>query len=267
MLRLVGLPVRQVERPFLEAAVHRVGQAVESDWASRAHPRAARRRYRTTGVCLCVAGAALMTAGAVLAAPGPVPGAAPGAPQAQPVAIAPPPPPPSAPPSGPSPDAPVAAANVLPLVDPEAAPPGRVVVPSIGVDSPLVGLRRQRDGTLEVPKDFAVAGWYRAGVRPGDTGPAVLVGHVDSYVGPAVFFRLHDLREGDRITIDRTDGSQVVFAVYAVEGVSKQAFPTDRVYGDTPGPELRLLTCSGRFDPRTKHYEDNTVVYAREASA
>lgn len=150
------------------------------------------------------------------------------------------------------------------VVDPEAAPPRRVRIESIGVDSTLVGLRRLRDGTLEVPADFGVAGWYRGGVAPGDAGPAVLVGHVDSYDGPAVFFRLGELRRGDRITVARTDGSRVVFAVYASERVSKSAFPTERVYGDTAGPELRLLTCGGAFDEQTKHYEDNLVVYARQ---
>ena len=188
---------------------------------------------------------------------------------AEPAPAAPVAPPPSLPPSlppvpPPVPAVPTVAAVAAHEIDPQAAPPSRVVVPGIGVDSALVGLRRQRDGSLEVPADFAVAGWYRGGVAPGDTGPAVLVGHVDSYDGPAVFFRLRELHEGDRVAVTRTDGTQVVFAVYAVERVAKQAFPTDRVYGDTAGPELRLLTCGGRFDPRTKHYEDNTIVYARQ---
>ncbi len=150
------------------------------------------------------------------------------------------------------------------VVDAEAAPPRRVLIPSIGVDSSLIGLRQERDGALEVPQDFAQAGWYRQGTKPGDTGPAVLVGHVDSHEGPAVFFRLRELRRDDRITVVRTDGSKVVFAVYASERVAKNDFPTDRVYGDTRGPELRVLTCGGRFDPVSKSYEDNVVVYARQ---
>lgn len=171
-------------------------------------------------------------------------------------------------PAAPVPPAEAAPAAPAPaVVDPEAAPPRRVVVPALGIDSPLVALRQQRDGTLEVPSDFDVAGWYREGTKPGDAGPAVVVGHVDSYEGPAVFFRLRELHEGDRINVPRTDGSQVEFAVYAVESVSKQAFPTERVYGDTAGPELRLVTCGGRFDPTSKHYEDNTVVYARQVAA
>ena len=148
--------------------------------------------------------------------------------------------------------------------DAEAAPPRRLKIRAAGVDTPLVNLRRQRDGTLEVPQDFARAGWYREGIKPGDRGPAVLVGHVDSYDGPAVFHSIKDLQRGDRITVDRVDGSRVVFAVYAKETVAKDDFPTARVYGDTDRPELRLLTCGGPFDTQTKHYLDNVVVYAKQ---
>ena len=190
---------------------------------------------------------------------------------ADPNSAAPPVPPPAA-----LPIQPPATAPAKPLVkkgparvspgasnDAEAAPPRTLKIEAAGVDSPLVDLRRQRDGTLEVPADFARAGWYRDGVKPGDRGPAVLVGHVDSYDGPAVFYNLKDLRKGDEIVVTRTDGSRVEFAVYAWETVPKDEFPTSKVYGDTDGPELRLVTCGGPFDAQTKHYRDNVVVYAR----
>ena len=172
-----------------------------------------------------------------------------------------------APPAAPPPiQAPVTKgrARVAPALpeDAEAAPPRSLRIEAAGVDTPLVNLRRQRDGSLQVPADFAKAGWYREGVKPGDRGPAVLVGHVDSYDGPAVFHRLKDLRKGDRVVVTRTDGSKVAFAVYARETVRKDAFPTSRVYGDTDQPELRLVTCGGPFDAQTKHYLDNVVVYA-----
>ena len=173
-------------------------------------------------------------------------------------------------PALPAPKPASAAVSAVPAsvaLDPEAAPPARVRIPALKVDSPLVGLRKQRNGTLEVPFDYDLAGWYRDGIKPGDTGPAVLVGHVDSFEGPAVFFGLSTLKAGDRVTVDRTDGSSVVFAVYKVQRVSKDSFPTARVYGDTRGPELRLLTCGGVFDERTKSYRDNVVVYARRLPA
>lgn len=152
-------------------------------------------------------------------------------------------------------------------IDPEAAPPRRVTIERLGIDSTLVGLKVQPDGTLAVPEDFDTAGWHRAGTAPGDIGPAVLVGHVDSYEGAAVFYRLRELEPGDRITVQRVDGSVVVFEVYGQESVPKDAFPTQRVYGPTQGAELRLLTCGGSFDEDARSYDDNLVVYARQVEA
>ena len=146
---------------------------------------------------------------------------------------------------------------------PEALPPRAVRIERLGIESTLVGLKVQGDGTLEVPEDYDEAGWHRGGTAPGDTGPAVIVGHVDSYEGPAVFYRLRELGLGDRVSIDRVDGSVVVFEVYGQETVPKDAFPTERVYGPTDGPELRLVTCGGRFDEQARRYNDNVVVYAR----
>ena len=175
--------------------------------------------------------------------------------------------------SAPSDDRPVV--GVLPAVvvpepvsvaeiTPEAPPPHRVRVDRLGIESDLVGLKIQGDGTLEVPDDYDTAGWHRAGTAPGDVGPAVVVGHVDSHEGPAVFYRLRELQPGDRVTIDRVDGSVVVFEVYGQETVPKDAFPTERVYGPTDGPELRLVTCGGRFDEQARRYTDNVVVYATQ---
>jgi hypothetical protein len=151
-------------------------------------------------------------------------------------------------------------------IEPEAPPPSRVTIERLGIDSDLVNLKIQRDGTLQVPQDFAVAGWHRSGTAPGNTGPAVLVGHVDSFEGPAVFFRVRELVPGDQVTVTRADRSQVVFEVYGQETVAKDAFPTDRVYGATEGAELRLLTCGGSFDADSRSYSDNVVVYARRVA-
>lgn len=149
--------------------------------------------------------------------------------------------------------------------DPEAPPPSRVRIDRIGVDSDLIGLRVLADNTLEVPADYDVAGWHRAGTAPGNTGPAVLVGHVDSFEGPAVFFRLRELQPGEPVVVTRADGSEVTFDVVGVERYAKADFPTEAVYGATAGPELRLLTCGGAFDEKTRSYTDNVVVYARQA--
>jgi len=149
-------------------------------------------------------------------------------------------------------------------IDPQAPPPRRITVERIGVDIDLVNLGLDRAGELQVPEDAAVPGWYRGGAAPGDRGPAVLVGHVDSFEGPGIFFRLRELVPGDRVTVTRIDGSVVTFEVYGAETVDKDAFPTDRVYGATDGAELRLLTCGGAFDREARSYTDNVVVYARQ---
>jgi len=137
-----------------------------------------------------------------------------------------------------------------------------VVIPDIGVDAPVVDLGRNPDGTLQVP-DWQDAGWYARGPEAGERGPAVIVGHVDSEAGPAVFYRLDELQPGAPIDVDLDDGAgSVRYLVDRIERFPKDAFPTLDVYGLTPGPELRLITCDGEFDTSTGHYVDNLVVYA-----
>lgn len=144
--------------------------------------------------------------------------------------------------------------------------PARVAIPAIGVDAAMVPLGLNPNGTLEVPASFAVAGWYKLGVRPGEPGPTVIVGHVDSTSGPAVFYRLGRLRAGARVRVSWRTGSSVRFRVYAVREYAKSAFPTALVYGLTRRPELRLITCGGPFDEQTGHYLDDVVVFARLVS-
>ncbi|MGY1650052.1 class F sortase [Geodermatophilus sp. SYSU D01119] len=143
------------------------------------------------------------------------------------------------------------------------ATPTRVRVPAIGVDSALVDLGLDAAGALEAPADSSLAGWYADGPVPGETGPAVVAGHVDSTEGPAVFFRLRELAPGDEVLVDRSDGTTARFTVTRVERHPKDAFPTDAVYGPTADAQLRLVTCGGAFDRAVRSYEDNVVVFAR----
>jgi sortase (surface protein transpeptidase) len=142
--------------------------------------------------------------------------------------------------------------------------PVRIDIPSIGVSSALDRLGRAPDGTVETPplRRAAVAGWYALGPRPGDPGSAVILGHVDSKRGPAVFFRLRELRRGDQVTVRRADGSVLRFVVERTEQFDKQRFPTDDVYYPTLTPGLRLVTCGGLFDYRSGHYRSNIIVFA-----
>jgi sortase (surface protein transpeptidase) len=140
--------------------------------------------------------------------------------------------------------------------------PVRVAIPAIGVDSPLIDLGLQADGSLQVPATGFPAGWFTGGPVPGEPGPAVLAGHVDWGGSPGVFYRLRDVVAGDLITVTRKDASTVAFRVSRVAKFAKNAFPTKAVYGDLDHAGLRVITCGGAFDHRARSYVDNIVVFA-----
>ena len=140
--------------------------------------------------------------------------------------------------------------------------PVRIVIPAIRVSAPVIPLGLNRDRTLQVPKNFAQTGWFVGGPEPGEVGPAVIVGHVDSKAGAAVFYRIRALRRGDLIKVSLKGGSSVRFVVRSTRKVPKKRFPTKLVYGRTKLPTLRLVTCDGAFDRSTGHYVDNFIVFA-----
>jgi hypothetical protein len=137
-----------------------------------------------------------------------------------------------------------------------------VAIPAIGVDARVEALGLDRDGRVAAPVGWDDAGWFSLGPRPGQPGPAIVAGHVDSPTGPAVFHRLGELRPGATVEVRRADRTTVRFGVQRVERYPKDAFPEAEVYGPAVGPELRLITCGGAFDTTTGHYVDNVVVYA-----
>ncbi|MGR6970246.1 class F sortase [Streptomyces cynarae] len=143
------------------------------------------------------------------------------------------------------------------------SPPDRIRIPSIHVDAPLMGLRLTSAGSLDVPPadDKNLAGWYEAGTMPGETGTAIVAGHVDNTRGPAVFYDLGALSKGSTIEIGRRDGSTAVFTVDAVEVYAARNFPDDKVYGAAGRPELRVITCGGGYS-KTTGYQGNVVVFA-----
>jgi Sortase domain len=144
-----------------------------------------------------------------------------------------------------------------------ASPPVRLTIPAIRVATPLVRLGRERDGSMQVPADFARAGWFAEGLSPGQVGPAVIAGHVDSRTGPAVFYRLRELRAGDAVEVERADGVRLRFVVEQARSFPKATFPTAEVFGPAPWAALRLVTCGGDFDRSRGSYRDNLVVFAR----
>jgi sortase (surface protein transpeptidase) len=153
---------------------------------------------------------------------------------------------------------------------PTAAPssvgvPTRIDIPSIGVHAFIVPLGLGPGGVIEVPDNFVQAGWYSGGPRPGDSGPAVILGHVDSFSGPAVFFELKDLQAGATIMVTSSTGTQA-FVVDSVEKYAKTDFPTEAVYGPVSDRALRLVTCGGQFDETKHSYLSNVIVFATAAS-
>jgi hypothetical protein len=134
-------------------------------------------------------------------------------------------------------------------------------IPAIGLRTGLTTLGLNANRTVQVPTNFNVPWWYRLGPSPGQLGSAVILGHIDSYAGPAVFFRLGDLTVGDRVAVTLSDGTTVGFKVIGVAMYLKSRFPDRLVYGPRPYGALQLVTCGGVFDSATGHYLSNLVVY------
>jgi hypothetical protein len=145
------------------------------------------------------------------------------------------------------------------------ARPVSLIIPMIGVKTQLIEVGLTAGGALQVPTTTTVAAWYTGSPRPGAIGPAIIEGHVDSLTGPGVFYRLSELQPGDRLYVRRSDGTTVEFRVTAEQTYLKAYFPAAAVYGPTPDPELRLITCGGTFDYATGHYLSNTIIYATES--
>jgi hypothetical protein len=146
----------------------------------------------------------------------------------------------------------------------EKSIPIHIRIKSVGIDAPIQVVGKNKDGTIEVPPLFKnITGWYKYGPTPGEIGPAVIVGHVDTVQGPSVFYRLKDLKKDDTISIKRKDKVTVKFKVTGLQQFSRDKFPTDKVYGNIDYAGLRLITCGGTFNERTQQYTANTVVFAK----
>lgn len=145
----------------------------------------------------------------------------------------------------------------------EVAAPERVQIPSIDLDEDeLIDLQIQADGRLEVPTDWDDVGWFAGGSRPGEPGPTVIAAHVDSRSGPAVFYRLPEMVEGDEVTVTDAEGREHLYQVERTADFPKDDFPTREVFGSRMEDELRLITCTGQFVAADGRHLDNRVVFA-----
>ncbi|MFI1753883.1 class F sortase [Streptomyces sp. NPDC020571] len=142
--------------------------------------------------------------------------------------------------------------------------PVRLRIPEISVDAPFTDLAIGAKGQLQPPPaaDTNLVGWYAKGASPGERGTAIIAGHVDTKTSAAVFARLDQLDKGDKFRVERADGREATFVVDDLETFAKDEFPSERVYGDTDRPEVRLITCAGDYDHKVKDYTDNLVVFA-----
>ncbi|MCA2224467.1 class F sortase [Nonomuraea sp. NPDC052129] len=142
--------------------------------------------------------------------------------------------------------------------------PESIDIPSIEVEAPLMKLGLSKDGEVELPpyEKPKMAGWYTGSAVPGDKGASVIIGHVDTKTAPAVFFKLRQVRKGEIVKVERSDGKVVKYKVDSVEQVSKDHFPAKRVYIEDG---LKLVTCGGKFDYAKGEYVDNIIVYASRA--
>ncbi len=158
----------------------------------------------------------------------------------------------------------IATTSLMSSTSTSPSPPVTLRIPKIELEAGFEGpLGLNQDKTVEVPRTYDKLGWYRYGPMPGEVGSAVILGHVDSYKGPAVFYDLRLLVVGDKIYITKEDGTEVSFEVISIERYRQADFPTAMVYGEVPYPALRLVTCAGFFNKLRQEYSHNLVVYAK----
>jgi hypothetical protein len=150
-----------------------------------------------------------------------------------------------------------------PVISLSRSIPSTIFIDRINLEASIVQVGLLADGSIETPDLFSgTVGWYNNGPTPGEIGPAVLIGHVDTYKGPSVFWNLSKLAAGDIVRITRDDGQTVMFRVSSIVSYSQDEFNTDAVYGNTNYAGLRIITCGGRFNYITGRYSHNTVVFA-----
>jgi sortase (surface protein transpeptidase) len=160
-----------------------------------------------------------------------------------------------------------AAGRILdPVPAPSSAPAATPVglrIPQLGIDTAgLESLTTSASGRLQPPVAPDRAGWYSAGVAPGQIGPAIIAGHIDYSAGPGIFEHLDQLQKGSLVEVPMSDGATLRFRVTGSTESPKAQFPTSEVYGTVPDRQLRLICCAGAFDRATAHYRDNLIVFA-----
>ncbi|ACT04780.1 peptidase C60 sortase A and B [Paenibacillus sp. JDR-2] len=139
--------------------------------------------------------------------------------------------------------------------------PNRIWIPSVGIKAPVEPVGLLDNGQLDVPASSDIAGLFIDGVLPGEEGNAIIAGHVDNYTGPAIFYPLKKLKQGDPVVLSDSSGKYLVYSVDAVESYSTAEAPLDKIFGDTNGKRLNMITCTGKYNRLKKEHEKRLVVY------
>ncbi|MDN7247014.1 class F sortase [Planococcus shenhongbingii] len=150
-----------------------------------------------------------------------------------------------------------------PVIQPKSpgVVPIAIEIPAIDVKADVVHVGKAKDGSMAVPEDIETVGWYNHGAKPGDSGNAVMAGHVDGLSGPAIFYNLNKLEKGDQIHVADADGNQLTFVVTKKKIYMPDEAPLMKIFGDHKKAKLNLITCTGSFNRKIGHYEERLVVY------
>ncbi|WP_250286452.1 class F sortase [Streptomyces atroolivaceus] len=148
----------------------------------------------------------------------------------------------------------------------DGAVPQRVEIPSIGIEAAVVRRGLDEEGAIEPPpfRTPGAVGWYAEGTEPGTEGAALFVGHVDTEAEPAVFYALSTARPGEKVRVSRSDGRTAEFTIDDVQVLTRERFDAQKAYGprEDGRAELRLITCGGTYDRKSRAYTANVVVSA-----
>jgi hypothetical protein len=145
-----------------------------------------------------------------------------------------------------------------------AGVPTQLEFPELGKRAPVQPVSVADDGSLGIPDNPGILGWWRSGARPdGSAGAVVIDGHVDSdRYGIGFFVNLRRLRPGEHVVLTDGSGTTTRWRVVQARRYPRDLLPSDELFA-TDGPlRLILITCGGVFDRPSHSYPDNLVVLA-----
>ncbi|WP_157842791.1 MULTISPECIES: class F sortase [Bacillus] len=142
------------------------------------------------------------------------------------------------------------------------AKPVKIQIPKLQVETSIYAAPLSKEGKMEITDNADEVAWFSNGISPGMPGSAVIAGHVDNYTGPAIFFYLKRLKQGDSIFITDEFGDRLEFIVEKVEKYPYDQAPIQLIFGPSTRRKLNLITCTGKYDRKTNVHAERLVVYS-----